>query len=225
MVKPIDETGKVYGRLTVIKEIGRKRGAVLFLCHCACENYTEVTGGDLRTGRVNSCGCLKSELRTEKNTTHGLKNHRLYRIYYGMVNRCNNPKVTHYKDYGGRGISVCQQWNDKEDGFLLFYNWSIDNGYEDHLTIDRMDVNGNYEPENCRWATTGEQSLNKRNNHFVKINNEVKTLKEWCDIFNIKYPTVQYRIKSGWDEIKAIITPIDEKKSAICRGVNNEKRT
>jgi hypothetical protein len=204
MVKPKNEVGNVYGRLTVIKEIGRRRGAVLFICHCECGNDCEVTGCDLRSGRVHSCGCYKSEFVTEGNITHGLRDHRLYSIYHNMITRCYNPNATHYKDYGGRGIKICNEWlND----FMKFYNWSINNGYSDELTIDRINVNGDYYPNNCRWATVKEQNVNKRNNKYININGEIKLIKDWCDIFYINIETVRNRVKRGWDVINAITTP------------------
>jgi hypothetical protein len=212
MVRPKDEVGNIYGRLTVEKEIGRKRGAVLFLCHCDCNNKTEVTGCDLRSGKVNSCGCFKSEYVTAKNTTHGLKNHRIYSIHRNMMTRCYYKVATHYESYGGRGIAVCDDWSNKENGFINFYNWAMENGYSDDLSIDRIDVNGNYEPSNCKWATTIEQSLNKRNTHYIEIEGKVKTLIEWCEEFGIKYKTVLYRINKGWDKSLAVTTPPNNKK-------------
>lgn len=205
MAKSKDETGNTYGRLSVIKEVGRKRGAALFLCQCECGKHKEITGGDLRSGKVHSCGCLKSEMRIEKNTTHGLKTHRLYSIYHNMITRCYNEKATHFDSYGGRGISICDEW---KNDFISFYNWAIRNGYSDELSIDRIEVNGNYEPSNCRWATIQEQSVNKRSTHFVEINGEVKSLTEWCTIYKIKYPTVQDRIKRGWSEFDALTKPL-----------------
>jgi hypothetical protein len=207
MTKPINEVGNVYGRLIVKKEIGRKRGAVLFQCHCECGNDFEVTGGDLRAGRVNSCGCLKSEMRIKENTTHGLKNHRLYSIYHNMLTRCYNKNATHYHSYGGRGIEICEEWLSKDNGFIRFYDWAIANGYSDKLTVDRINVNGNYEPSNCKWSTSEEQSLNKRNNHNIEINGEIKPLKDWCNIYNVNYKTAVYRLTHGWDKVKAVTTP------------------
>lgn len=171
--KVINMTGKRFGRLYVVKEIGRLRGAALFLCKCDCGNTKKITGIDLRSGRVNSCGCLKKELITKKNTTHNLTNSRLYSIYYNMMSRCTNKNSSHFSDYGGRGIKICNEW---KDNFLNFYNWAISHGYSDNLSIDRIDVNGNYEPSNCRWATNEIQCNNKRDNIFLTYNGETKTL-------------------------------------------------
>jgi hypothetical protein len=203
-----NEIGNVYGRLTVLKEIGRKRGAVLFLCKCECGNEKEITGGDLRSGKVHSCGCYKSEKLTNENKTHGLKNSRIYGIYYGMISRCYNQNATHYENYGGRGIFICKDWL---DDFMNFYNWSLANGYRDDLTLDRIDVNGNYQPSNCRWVTMKEQGFNKRNNHYVEIDGEIKTITEWSDIYSINPQTVHCRMERGWDVIYALTSPINEK--------------
>jgi hypothetical protein len=214
--KYVNEIGNTYGRLKVIKEVGRKRGAVLYLCECECGENKEITAIDLRSGRVNSCGCLKKELIIEENTTHGMRKHRLYRIYHNMISRCYNKNSTHFLDYGGRGIIICDIWLNKETGFINFVNWSLKSGYSDNLTIDRMNVNGNYEPNNCRWATASEQNSNKRTTKYVEIDGESKTLKEWCVFYDINYKTARARIKNGWNIIDALTVPtkrrnIDEK--------------
>ena len=211
MRKSIDMVGKHYGRLTVIKEVGRRRGAALFLCHCECGSNKEITGGDLRTGRVNSCGCLKKELVTESNTTHGLRKHRLYSIHAGMLTRCYNNKTPQYNYYGKKGIKVCDQWKNKQSGFINFYNWSIENGYKDRLTIDRINVNGNYEPNNCRWVDEKVQANNKTDNHFITMNGIKKTLSEWCEELNIKPSTVHCRIRRGWSDEQALTKEINKK--------------
>jgi len=159
--KSMDLTGHKYNKLTVIKLHhktqkytidGKKKGHQYFwLCKCDCGNETIIPTSNLRKGLIKSCGCLKY--------THHLSNTRLYRIYIGMKTRCYNSKSLSYKDYGGRGITICQEWL---DDFMNFYNWAKDNGYSDNLSIDRINVNGNYEPSNCRWATQEEQSNNTR---------------------------------------------------------------
>lgn len=120
-----------------------------------------------------------------------------------MKQRCSNPKNTNYKHYGKRGITVCKEWLN----FKPFYNWALSNGYEDSLSIDRIDVNGNYEPNNCRWVDNKTQSLNRTNNRIININGEDKTLTEWCDIYNIDKKLVYDRLERDWDEVRAIITP------------------
>lgn len=140
------------------------------------------------------------------NYKHGLRKTRLYRIYQNVISRCYNPNATHYKNYGVRGITVCDEW--RRD-FMSFYNWSMSNGYNDTLSIDRIDNDGNYEPSNCRWVDCRIQSLNRSNNHVVRLNDECKPLIEWCEIYKINYRTVQDRLKRGWDYKKALTTPVD----------------
>lgn len=128
---------------------------------------------------------------------HGLSHTRLHRIWHSMYCRCNYKSTHGYKNYGERGIKVCQEWLGLE-GFVRFYNWAINSGYNDKLTLDRIDINGNYEPSNCRWATPKEQSNKKRNNRMITFNNETKTAKQWCDIYNISQTTFSDRLNRGW---------------------------
>ncbi len=135
----------------------------------------------------------------------GRKGTRLYRIYYNILSRCYNPKVCAYAHYGARGIKVCSEWL---GSFVTFKEWAIENGYTNHLTIDRIDVNGDYTPENCRWITIQEQCLNRRNNHYVTIGEETKPLDEWSKLYGINPKTVRSRLHLGWDVISALTTPI-----------------
>ena len=158
----IDLTGKKFGRLTVVGYSHKdSHGACYWECVCKCGSPLIVRGQNLRSGHTQSCGCLQKERVAVANMTHGLKGTRLYRIWIDMKGRCYNPKATCHKDYGGRGITVCDEW---KDNFQAFYDWAMPNGYRDDLSIDRIDVNGNYEPSNCRWATASEQQKNKRKN-------------------------------------------------------------
>lgn len=139
------------------------------------------------------------------NYKHGLKHTRIFSIWVNMRTRCYNPNTTHYHRYGGRGITICDEWrNDIE----AFYNWATSNGYSDDLTLDRINVNGNYEPSNCRWVDIKTQARNKSKNRIFTINGLSKSLIEWCEIYKINYRTVQDRLKRNWTIEKALSEPV-----------------
>ena len=151
--------GNKYGRWTVIDRAENINGRTAWICKCECGTEKVIKIHDLRNKRTNSCGCLRKENTKSMFSKHGLSNHRLFKIWTSMKTRCYNKNATNYERYGARGISICDEWN---NDFMKFYNWSINNGYSDNLTIDRVNNNGNYEPSNCRWATVKEQNSNKR---------------------------------------------------------------
>lgn len=152
-------------------------------------------------GETKSCGCLRYKYKGYSRIAP-----RLFSIWKELQKRCYNQNNLAYKYYKARGITVCDDW---KNNFENFYNWSMNNGYNNNLSIDRIDVNGNYEPNNCRWITVKEQANNKRNNHYITINKETKTLIEWCEQYNIKYRAVRIRINQlKWDPLKALTTPI-----------------
>lgn len=146
--------------------------------------------------------------KNNPNYKDGRKNTRLYGIYNNMKTRCYNARSRSYKNYGGRGVTICAEWR---DDFKAFYDWAIANGYRDDLSIDRIDVNGNYEPNNCRWVTSYVQSNNTRRNNLVTLNGETHTLKEWSDHFGISEKTVRDRLKRGWSVEESFTTPPDTK--------------
>lgn len=199
-----DISGQKFGRLTVRCFYSKnKYSHNLWLCDCECGNQTIVSTRDLTSDSTKSCGCLAKELTVERSSTHGKTHHRLYRIYAHIKDRCLNPNDKCYKDYGGRGIQISDEW----DTFEKFFDWANNNGYEDALTVERIDVNGNYEPTNCCWATMSEQNNNKRNNLFIEYKGETKTLKQWAEKLNINYSTLYGRIVTrGWDVKKAMET-------------------
>lgn len=188
-----DRVGQKFGRLTVTKLISREHphGKSIYLCSCSCGNEKEVRLGYLLNKSTSSCGCLFKEHMVNKNTKHGLMhdNKRTYRTWKDLRQRCNNPNNKDYPNYGGRGIKVCERWND-------FANFFEDMGVRpENMTIDRIDVNGDYEPNNCRWATSKEQGRNKRNNHIMSNG---KTLAENCEKAGVDYKVASYRSLKGY---------------------------
>ena len=212
-----DLTGKRFGRFTVIGVADDGQRKTSYICQCDCGNIRKVRADGLLSGRSSSCGCYKSEVsrRNVKNvpmqkkfqeTGFKVGGTRLYKIWRGMKARCYNEQSPSYERYGGRGIAICDEW---KNDFLSFHEWAIENGYSDDLTIDRIDVNGNYEPSNCRWATNEQQSANRRSNINIKIGNATKTLMEWCKIFEIDYKKVYARYqRNGFESIDRLFNDI-----------------
>lgn len=184
MHKHKDYTGCKFGKLTVIEYVIEKQLKNKWLCKCDCGNEVLVTVGNLNSGNTKSCGCLRKEIMRKKQTTHGQRRTRLYYIHRGMIKRCNSEKSEQYKNYGGRGIKVCNEWYD----FECFYKWSHENGYKEDLKIDRIDNNIGYCPENCKWSTNLEQANNQRTNVMVGDTN--LTLSQYCRENKIKYNDV-----------------------------------
>lgn len=190
-----DITGKKYNMLTVVGIA--EHDPIKWLCKCDCGNYTKVSTGNVKQGRVKSCGCLSHV----GNPKHNLNGTRIYRIYKHMINRCYRPNVPAYPDYGGRGITVCKAWR---ENILNFYKWAMKNGYQDNLSLDRKNNNRGYTPQNCRWTTSKEQSNNKRSNLEVTYNGKTQTLSEWCEELSLNYSKIYTRIVRGWDVADAL---------------------
>jgi hypothetical protein len=213
MGKFVDISGKRFGRLVVmnVKE-KTKSGGYLWNCQCDCGNIIKSCFWNLKKGKTKSCGCFKRDNIVNFNFKHGNCYTRIYRIWAGMKDRCNNPKNDNYHNYGGRGITICENW---ENHFDNFYNWSISNGYEDNLSIERIDVNGNYCPQNCKWATIKEQNNNTRRSILITYNGETKTLKEWSCCLNLSYGTIYSRYKNGYTVEEIFNIPVRPKKLFI----------
>lgn len=205
----IDLTGKKFNMLTAIRIHSKdKYNHANWLCKCDCGNETIVAGSNLRSGQAVSCGCYKKERMGNLNKSHNLKYTRIYNIWARMKQRCNNNKDPGYKHYGGRGIKVCGEWQE----FKPFYDWSMANGYTEELTLDRINVNRNYEPSNCRWVDMKTQANNKTNTIYWEYNNETHTISEWADILDTTYNTLWQRKLRGWSVEQILSKPIRKAK-------------
>jgi len=191
MRKLPDMTGSRFGRLLVLERSGTIGHNVLYSCLCDCGNVKDVRTGDLRSGRTTSCGCYTKEVTTERNTTHGESKTGLYGLWLQMKNRCYNPRTAAYKHYGGRGISVCDKWLD-------FECFKEDVGERANgMTLDRIDNDGNYCPENCKWATRREQSRNRRNTTYAVVNGVKGLLMDFAKEAGVSHTTVRSRLSRG----------------------------
>lgn len=193
--------GQKFGMLTVTARAeNAKNGKARWFCICDCgkEKKNPVTSYDLESGKVKSCGCIKKTCYKGMNTRHGETKTRLWSIWQGMRQRCKSKT-----DYSLRGISVCKEW----DSFESFRDWAKNNGYADNLTIDRINNDKGYSPENCRWATYKEQENNKRNNRRITVNGVTRNVSEWADITGIKAETIAWRANNNWGESDIFIKP------------------
>ena len=196
------KVGEKYGKLIVLENLHPKNEVV---CKCDCGNIKIAKATNVFYGGTRSCGCLKNP----GNTKHGDGHTRLYRIWKAMRERCNTKSCSTYKNYGARGIKVCSEWND----YLAFKEWALSNGYTDELTIDRINVNGNYEPDNCRWATYKVQSNNTRHNHYISYKDETRTISEWADLLGVKPYLINNRLRRGWAVEDALFMPPNSTKN------------
>jgi hypothetical protein len=203
-----DLTGLTFGRLKVLKLLDKrtKWGNRYYLCECQCGNQKEITGKDLRSGQTVSCGCYNKE----KSTKHGMYKSRIFNIYRGIKDRCFNKNRPEYIYYGGKGITICEEWSDKENGFINFYKWAIENNYDDNLSIDRIDGNGNYCPENCRWVTHTEQMRNTSRCTYLSKDGKTQTIAEWSREIGTCQSAIKKRIEkfSIEKDIEEILSPL-----------------
>jgi hypothetical protein len=198
-MKKTTEVGTKFGRLTVLK-LGYPKW--LMLCECGKEKL--VYKYDILYGKTKSCGCLNRELATQRSTKHGLHTEtKLYNIWNAMRARCNRKNSKQYADYGGRGIYICEEWND----FAKFHEWSHNNGYQEDLTLDRINNDGPYSPDNCRWVDMVVQSNNTRRNVRATIRGVTRTIAEHSRVYNINQSTLGYRYRQGWRD-EELIKPV-----------------
>jgi hypothetical protein len=200
-----DISGQKFGHITVLGFVGQdpKTTESMWLCECVCGTKLTRRGGGIRDGGIKSCGCKKAEMIGQGNTKHGDSFSDTYESWRGMRDRCLNPDNSAWDDYGGRGISICERWSD----YLAFKE---DMGERpEGLTIDRINVNGNYEPGNCRWATMKAQSNNRRNNVVLTHDGKTMTLAQWSEFLGVSHGALSKRIKLGW--------PVDRVLSSVVR--------
>lgn len=193
-----DLTGQKFGKLTVVSSAGSRGGHVYWNCRCECGNGKVARGSHLQSGNIRSCGCLPAH------KTHGETHTRLYGVWANMMGRCYNPKNREYLRYGGRGVTVCEDWRD----FAQFADWARASGYDEtaargECTLERRNNDLGYSPDNCVWANASVQANNTRRNRYISYQGETKTLSQWARHLGIKQSTLSRRILSGWPVEKA----------------------
>lgn len=222
MSKVHDLTGQRFGRLLIIERNGsNKNGRAMWRCRCDCGEEVTILGSMLINGKAMSCGCLRRERSREAltkiATKHGGKYDRLYNVWVGMKKRCYLPSNSSYYNYGARGITVCDEWlND----YQAFKEWAYKNGYEDDAekykcTLDRIDSNGIYCPDNCRWVDALQQANNRRDNVKIRLGNEIHTVPEWSRITGISTSAIRWRIDSGWSADRILSEPVRKNMVAV----------
>lgn len=201
----VDLTNKRFGRLFVVERADNVNNSTAWVCRCDCGKTKVIQGTLLKKGLARSCGCLRKEIARERATRHSLCGTKLYTTYHNMKKRCYNSRCDHYKWYGEEGKHICDEWLG-EKGFDEFSKWALANGYSDNLTIDRIDNNKGYSPDNCRWISAKQNNRNRRSNHNITIKGVTKTISEWCEYLNVPEARVRSRIALGWDEERALTT-------------------
>lgn len=213
-----DRTGEKIGRLYVIERapdsiLPSGLHKTMWKCRCDCGNIVTVRADSLTGNHTLSCGCYQKEVVSRymkslvRKVDYGESRERLHNIWYLMHYRCYNSKCSVYKNYGGRGITVCDDWKNIE-GYFNFKKWALSNGYQDDLTIERTNVNGNYEPDNCCWIPMRAQASNKRTNRLLTYNGQTLTMAEWSRQSGIPYKTLHNRLHYGWDVDMALTQPV-----------------
>lgn len=199
--------GQRFGRLLVVGPIEVRRSYVYWHAKCECGKDVEIRSSHLLDGSTQSCGCWRKERGASQSTVHGLYRSRIYKIWAGIKSRCNNPNDLGYRNYGGRGVTICQKWN---DSFVAFNaDVAMLAGYNDpSLSLDRINNDGNYEPSNVRWATNAQQRRNSRQNHMLTHKGKTQCLVDWAIECGLTHTLLSQRLKMGWELERALITPI-----------------
>ena len=202
--KRMDIAGQKFGMLVALSYVGKRQTGSkesLWLCRCDCGVEKAVSIGNLRSGNTKSCGCFQKAARI----THGATRSKLYNVWASVINRCTNPNFNDYRNYGGRGIQMCERWR------TSFANFAADmGGCPKGMSIDRIDNNGHYEPGNCRWATRKEQARNMRKNRLLTLNGVTRCVAEWVEITGLPHKVITYRHKKGWSDEKTLTTGMGE---------------
>lgn len=209
LLKDTVTVNQKFGRWTTVSKTDAVRPP-RWLCRCDCGNTKDVSVYQLISRHSQSCGCLNRDVQRARNTKHGLTGTRVRNCWHGMIQRCRNPSHANFERYGGRGIKVCERWK-------TFLNFFHDMGHPpDGKTLDRKNNDGDYSPENCRWATDSEQMRNTRSNRLVLFRGEQKTLLDWADTLGVSFYTLKSRIRNyGWSAERALSTPIRKMRRSV----------
>lgn len=204
---PIFEGQKI-GQITAIKMLGKKGHNISWECSCFCGNIFSALSSNIISGNTKSCGCLKAKICREKATIHGMSNTSVYGLWNNIMRRCYDAKNPAYKNYGGRGIKVCDRWHDFEKFFEDMGN------RPEGFSIDRKNNDAEYSNENCQWSTATEQARNRRDNVFIEINGENKTIAEWSEITGVPYGRINQRRSAGWHD-EDLFIPVGQKRRIV----------
>lgn len=200
-----DISGQRFGRWTALEPAGKTPdNHMMWRCRCDCGTERNVLGKDLRSGKSTSCGCISFEKFKSAVTKHGFCHHPLYTVWLNMKARCNNVNFDQYKNYGGRGIKICKEWESNPEAFI---RWGLENGYEYGLQIDRIDNNMGYSPSNCHFVSAAENQNNKRTNRVIIYKGRKQTLMQWSRELGVPESRIRNRLDRGWSVKDALFKP------------------